>query len=281
MINEVASRLLEQIARELSAPEVIFPTSFELTIRVQAMLKDPNVSIDKLAEFIRTEPLMSSKIIAYANSAALRSAGGPEIMDLHAAIMRVGLDSVRTVSYSLAVEQLIRSKHMMPFQAVCDKIWEHSLAVAAIGRILAKRYKMNAEKAFFIGLVHDIGAFYLIFRCSKDEALAAQQDQLLELAYQWHDGIGHALLSAMGQPEDVLMAVQDHEAAQTIENIGNWIQLLSAADWLGQLISDWAPEKLRSLSGRWLSENLLSAEDQTEILDQAREELATLRAVLR
>lgn len=279
MFNEVASRLLEQIARELSAPEVVFPTSFELTIRVQTMLKDPNVSIDKLAEYIRTEPLMSSRIIAYANSAALRGAG-PEVMDIQTAIMRVGLDSVRTVSYTLAVEQLIRSKHMIPFQTLSSKIWEHSLAVAAVGRILAKRFRMNSEKAFFMGMVHDIGAFYLIFRCANDIELSSQQDQLVDLVFQWHDGVGHALLSAMGQPDDLLVAVQDHEASVEIDNVSNWVQLLSIADWLGQQIADWVPVENRTYAPRIISEKLLSTDDQAEILNQAQESLASLHSSL-
>lgn len=279
MFNEVASRLLERIAQELSAPEVVFPISFELTIRVQSLLKDPNVSIDKLTEFIRTEPLMSSKIIAYANSAAIRGAG-QETMDLHGAILRVGLDAVRTVSYSLAVEQIIRSKHMMPFQELSNLIWEHSLTVAAVCRILAKRAKMNPEKAFFLGMVHDIGAFYLIFRCSNDGELAAHRDQMLELVYQWHDGIGHALLSAIGQPEDIVMAVQDHEASNPITTLTTWPQLLSAADCIGQQIRDWATPALRARNLHTIAESALTTDEVAEIQVQAQEGLSSLRAAL-
>lgn len=279
MFNEVATRLLERIAQELSAPDLVFPTSFDLTIRVQALLKDPNVSIEKLAESIRTEPLMSSKIIAYANSAALRGIAG-EIMDLQPAILRIGLDAVRTVSYSLAVEQIIRSKHMMPFHDLSNAIWEHSLTVASIAKLLARRVKLNPEKAFFLGMVHDLGAFYLIFRCAEDPALAANRPQLLELVFEWHDGIGHALLSAMGQPEDVVTAVQDHEATVTIDNLNGWTALLACADQLSQPISDWVPAELRGRRPRTLAESLFSETELAEIETLARENLAALRAVL-
>jgi putative nucleotidyltransferase with HDIG domain len=279
MFNEVATRLLERIALELSAPDVVFPTSFDLTIRVQALLKDPNVSIEKLAEFIRTEPLMSSKIIAYANSAALRGIAG-EIMDLQPAILRIGLDAVRTVSYSLAVEQIIRSKHMMPFHDLSNAIWEHSLTVASIAKQLARRIKLNPEKAFFLGLVHDLGAFYLLFRCSEDAALAADRSQLLELVFEWHDGVGHALLSAMGQPEDVVTAVQDHETPVTIANLNTWTALIACADLLSQPISDWVPAELRERKPRKLSASLFTDLELAEIETQAREGLASLRAAL-
>ncbi|NCS65976.1 MAG: metal-dependent phosphohydrolase [Hydrogenophilales bacterium CG03_land_8_20_14_0_80_62_28] len=279
MANEVAARMVEQIAFELSKPDVVFPTSFELTIRVQTLLRDPDVSIDRLTDLIRTEPLMSSKLIAYANSAALRSVG-PEVIDLHSAIMRVGLDAVCTASYSLAVEQIIRSRHMMPFQELSDRIWQHSLAVAAVARILAQQARMNVEKAFFMGIVHDIGAFYLIFKCAQDDQLSADREQLVELVFQWHDGIGHALLSAMNQTDDILTAVQDHEAATTVTSLATWTSLLSCADCLGQQITDWVPAALRARNPRSISEDLLTAEAQAEILEQAKKELTSLRGVL-
>lgn len=279
MQKEVTTRLLGQIAQELSAPEVIFPTSFELTLHVQNLLKNPDVSIEKLAGLVKTEPLMSTKILAYANSAAIRG-GGNEITELATAIMRIGFDAVRTVSYTLSVEQIIRSRHMLPFQQLSSTIWDHSLAVAAIARILAKRQRMNGEKAFFMGMIHDIGAFYLLFRCSQDAEVAADRDALIELVFQWHDGIGHALLSAMDQPEEILTAVQDHEAPSTVTTLNNWTTILTCADCLGQQIADWVPEALRASHPRAISEDLLDLDAQAELLEQAREDLASLRAAL-
>jgi HD-like signal output (HDOD) protein len=277
MFNEVATRLLEQIARELSGPDVIFPTSFELSMRVQALLKNPEVSIEKLAELISAEPLMSTKLLAYSNSVAVRGVG-PEIVELHRAIMRIGFDAVRTVSYTLSVEQLIRSKHMQPFQGLSNAIWEHSLAVAAVARQLARRQRMNPEKAFFMGMVHDIGAFYLLFRCSQDTELATDADELLRVVFQWHDGIGHALLSAMDQPEDILLAVQDHEAPAVVASLNNWTAILTSADLLAHSLADWVPDELRT--ERSIAETLLGAEERERILAQAREELASLHASL-
>lgn len=279
MNNTSAAHLLQQIAQELSGTDVIFPTSFDLTLRVQTLLKNPDTSIKQLAGLIRTEPLMSAKVLAYANSAAVR-AFGPEIADLSQAIQRIGTDAVRTVSYTLAVEQIIRSKHMQPFQDLSHAIWEHSLCVAALARLLARRQRMNPEKAFFLGMIHDIGAFYLLFRCTLDPALAGNRPELLEMVFQWHDGIGHALLSAMGQMEDILVAVQDHEAATTITSLSSWTAILVSADCLAKEIRDWVPEALRANCPRVISEAVLKTDERAELIAQAREDMASLRAAL-
>jgi HD-like signal output (HDOD) protein len=243
------------------------------------MLKDPDVSIQRLTELIRAEPLLSTKLIGYANSAALRGAG-KSIEDLQGAIMRVGLDAVRTVSYSVAMEQMIRSKHMQPFQDISNHIWLHSLAVAAVGREVARKVRMNPEKAFYLGIVHDIGAFYLLFRCTTDSVLTSDRLQLQELIYEWHDGIGHALLSAMGQPDDILDPVQNHESPGAIGRLNNWTAILATSDTLGQLIDDWVPAEIRAQNPRCVDESVLAAADQEDIMDKAREEMNTLRAAL-
>lgn len=279
MNNVATARLLAQIAQELSESYVVFPTSFDITLRVQHMLKEPDISVEMLAKVVKTEPLISSKLLAYANSAALRG-GGPELIDLTNAIMRIGFEAVRTVTYTLAVEQIIRSKEMLPFQALSKAIWEHSLAVASIARQLARRQRMNREKAFFMGIVHDIGVFYLLFRCGRDPSLEITREELLELVYTWHDGIGHALLAAMDQSEDILTAVQDHESPCEILHLNNWTSILQCADHLSQTISDWVPEAMRANHRNVIPESVLSAEEQTDILAQAADELDSLRATL-
>jgi len=140
---------------------------------------------------------------------------------------------------------------------------------------------MNAEKAFFLGMIHDLGAFYLLFRFSREPELAADLHALTDLIFQWHDGIGHALLSAMDQPEEFLIAVQDHESPASVETApSNWTELLACADTLGQELSDWAPAELRLQNPRRIPESLLDPAARTEILEQAREELASLRSAL-
>ena len=93
MPDDVSPRLLSQIAQELSAPDVVFPTAFDVTLRMQNMLKRADVGIEEISDLMSTEPLMSSKILSYANSAAVRGSG-PEISELHKAVLRIGLDAV-------------------------------------------------------------------------------------------------------------------------------------------------------------------------------------------
>lgn len=245
MASPATLKLLEKIAADLSRENLVFPTSFNITLKVRDLLRDPDISIEKLAKALQSEPIISTKLIMMANSAALGPANGNPVRDLNGAIMRLGLDAVKSVAFTVAMEQLVRSKHMAAHTGLSAKIWEHSIYVAAINRQLAKHFKrVKPDEAFFAGLVHDIGAFYLLFYASQDPELAESTDDIMDLMIHWHDGIGHALLDALGhQSEELLTAVQDHESTAPLKQLVSLTEILIAANRLANQTISWHPDE--------------------------------------
>lgn len=278
MTLPAAQKLLEKLAEDLSRGDIVFPTSFNITLKVRDLLRDPDVSIEQLARVLQGEPIISTKLLRMANSAALGPAGGAAVKDLHGAIMRLGLESVKSAAFALAIEQLSRSKHMSAYTDLSSGIWEHSILVAAIARQLAKHFKKaKPDEAFFAGLVHDIGAFYLLYYASQDADLAHEPEAMLDLMIGWHDGIGHALLDALGQQsEELLMAVQDHESTDPVASIQGLGDILRVANGLANRSVSWHHQD-RS----WcVPENLIDADDLQAILDASQTDIAELRASL-
>ncbi|MDR2837865.1 MAG: HDOD domain-containing protein, partial [Azonexus sp.] len=207
MANSSTFKVLEDIARDLSGNEITFPTFLNITFQVRSALKDPNLSIEKLAKLVGAEPLMSTKIIRMANSVALNPSGR-EVADVKSAILRIGMEAVRTVSFAVAIEQLLKSKQMKVFEDMSARLWAHTAHVAALCRVLSRKLThINGDEAMFAGLVHDLGIFYLMSRAASFPELVADRVELHGLLAGWHDNIGHALLSALGSPESVLVAV--------------------------------------------------------------------------
>ena len=167
MSKPITFKILEDIAKDLSGSEITFPTFLDITFQVRTALKDPNLSVEQLAKLVGAEPLMSAKIIRMANSVALNPSGR-EIADVKSAIVRVGMEAVRTVSFAVAMEQLLKSKQMQPFEGISQRLWEHTSHVAALCRVLARKLaKINGDEAMFTGLVHDLGVFYLMSRAAN------------------------------------------------------------------------------------------------------------------
>lgn len=280
MVNPVTFKVLEDIAKDLSGSEISFPTFLDITFQVRTALKDPNLSVDQLAKLVGAEPLMSTKIIRMANSVALNPSGR-EIADVKNGIIRVGMEAVRTVSFAVAMEQLLQSKQMKPFEDISRRLWEHTAHVAALARVLARKIaKINGDEAMFTGLVHDIGVFYLMSRAAGFPELVADKVELHALLVGWHDSIGHALLSALGSPESVLVAVQEHETDREITELKSLSDVLYVANKIANRASSWRDPELDGEVDTSMVDSLFDEETLAEIVNESEEEVTSLKKAL-
>ena len=280
MSNALTFKILEDIAKDLSGDEITFPTFLDITFQVRTALKDPNLSVEQLAKLVGAEPLMSAKIIRMANSVALNPSGR-EIADVKSAIIRVGMEAVRTVSFAVAMEQLLKSKQMQPFENLSQKLWEHTSHVAALCRVLARKLaRINGDEAMFAGLVHDIGVFYLMSRAANFPEIVADKVALHGLLVGWHDNIGHALLSALGQPESVLTAVQEHETDREVKEIKTLTDVLYVANKIANRSASWREAEFDDAVDTSMLEEIFDAETLAEIVDESQEEVQSLKTAL-
>lgn len=280
MANQICFKILEDIARDLSGAEVSFPTFLDITFQVRTALKNPNLTVDQLATLVSAEPLMSAKIISMANSVAMNPSGRA-VADVKTAISRVGMEAVRTVSFAVAMEQLLKSKNMQPFEGLSQRLWEHTVHVAALCRLLARKLsRTNPDEAMFAGLVHDIGIFYLLSRAANFPELIADKAELHALLVQWHDNIGHALLAALGQPEEVLKAVQEHEIEREITQVKTLPDVLFVANKLANSVSSWRDPAFGEPVDTSALSALFDAETLQQLLAESDEEVASLKAAL-
>jgi HD-like signal output (HDOD) protein len=279
MTQEAVFKILETIADDLSGEEVTFPTFLDITFRVRALLRTPNYSVEQLSQLVAAEPLMSTQLVRIANSVALNPSG-QRISDVRAAIVRVGAQTVRTVSFAVAMRQLAHGQEMLAFKDLSRKLWEHSAYAAALCRALARRLckgKIKEDEAMFVGLVHDIGAFYLLFRAARFPELTQDEESLKALLIEWHDSIGVSLLSALGQSEEILAAVQEHEQAREISTIQNISDLLYVANLIANLIAPWYEVQPTESD---LLTKLFDADTLQEFLGESETEVGSIKQAL-
>ncbi|MBK9785081.1 MAG: HDOD domain-containing protein [Betaproteobacteria bacterium] len=202
--------MLADIAKELSG-EVIFPTYFDAVLRLRKVLQDSSLSIIEIAAAVSMEPLIGAKLLHLANSVAFNPAG-LEVVDLKSALTRLGVNAVRTTAMSIVMSQLMRAKGMANFAELTHALWDHSIKTAAAARIIAKNLtRLNPEEAMLAGLIHDLGAFYMLYRATQYEELRHRPDSVRYLIIQWHESIGVSLLNAIGIPEEIVDATVDHD----------------------------------------------------------------------
>jgi len=211
-------QMLEDIARELSG-EVVFPTHFDVMMRLRKALQDDQCGAEQIVAIIGLDPMVSTKLLRLANS-AMCNPQGEVIRDLKNAVTRLGLNVVRNTAMSVAMNQLLRSKNMGGFEHLTRPLWEHTMYAASAASVVARRLtRINPDMAMFAGLVHDLGAFYLVYRAAEYEELRIRPETVKYLVFEWHDSIGHSLLGALGVPEEIADAVNDHDFVRGLPDL--------------------------------------------------------------
>lgn len=203
-------QMLEDIAKELSG-EVVFPTYFDAVLRLRKVLHDTNQPLANIAAVIAVEPLISAKLLHLANSVAFNPAGH-EVVDIQSAITRLGINVVRSTAMAITMGQLLRAKGMANFADITQVLWDHSIRTAASARVIARqRTSINPEEAMLAGLIHDLGAFYMLYRATQYEELRSRPDSVRYLIIEWHESIGVSLLGALGLPDEIVRATEEHD----------------------------------------------------------------------
>ena len=279
--EEFAYRFLQDIAQDLSQKELKFPTFIDASLGVRMALSKKDLSTADLAKVVRSEPLLSARVVALANSAALNP-GGREVSDLKNALVMVGQNAVRSLAVSLAMEQIAHAKELAPFAAQSRQLWEHSLEVAALACVLAKRRgSPDPDEALFAGLVHDLGHFYLMWRATRFPELVKRGDELRELVRNWHPGIGAALLQNLNLPETLTRAVDEHELPPSRLQPGSLAELLGVADRCSKASGIAPPPETTDGNPRELTGNSLDEDTARAILEEAAEDVKSLVSILK
>ena len=237
-------KMLEDIADEMSSGEIVFPTSFDIVIKLRDALRDPEVSVKRIVALIRSEPLICARLIHQANSAA-QGANQP-VTEVTAAIKRLGINAVRSAALAIAVGQLVRAKDLVDFKEFSRELWLHSLHTAAAAEVLARELspRISAEEAMFAGLVHDLGAFYMLYRAVQYAELRERPDTVRYLIAQWHESIGESLLHALQLPEHIVESVRDHDQPREpmLDTPRNLREVVYAANVMAGGSMEWADD---------------------------------------
>ncbi len=261
-------RVLEDISRDLSG-EVNFPTCLDAAVLVRNTLRDPEVTLDRVAAVVGSEPLIASKLLRLANSVHYNPAGR-SVTDLRNAVSRLGFETVRTVSLAVAMDQMVKARNLSAFAGIARETWEHSLQVAAIARVLARRIgRINQDEAMVAGMVRPIGVFYLLYRASEHPDYRADPTLALALVEGWHASIGEALLQVLGLPPRIVEALRT-----PLPQVENPCTLGDVVFFAARLAGD-APAWLR-IAG----EVKVDLTQYADLLAEAADDIAELRAAL-
>lgn len=201
--------ILAAIADTASRDDLMFPTTTKMAINLQRVLDNPNCSIDQLAKLVRADPLLSVRIVAVANS-VIYNRSGHAIDDPKSAVALIGFQIMRALAAAVVVRQMEGMARTPKHRQLAVRLWEHTAHVAALAQVIARRVThVNPDTAFFAGIIHEVGGFYLISRARDYPGLLEGEHGSL---LAWDEGgaaeVGRAVLARLGTPGTVTEAIE-------------------------------------------------------------------------
>lgn len=282
IMNKTAA--LKSIVEQASKGDLVFPTNVNASLKIQQALDDPDCGIETAAKLVMTEPLMSARVVAIANSVAYNRFGGG-VTNIRTAITILGFNTLRSVTASVVMRQLSAAVSDPAIRAKMEALWRHSAYVAALSHLIARKVsKVDAETALFAGIVHEVGGFYLLSRAQEFPALLEidpsppPSDALAETDETF---IGRAVLNKLLVPKRVVSAVEALWYGMRVmppETLGDTLLLANELAAVPSPLDPRSPESIRQSASE--IDFAVGEGTLTSILSESAEEVDALTASL-
>jgi len=144
-------------ARRLFKDTTDLPTLPAIVSKVVSMLDDPEASPDDIADLMLSDQVLAARVIRVVNSPLYRTSSA--IMSVKRALIFLGFKSVREMILTSYFVDGFKNKNQ-PFDM--KMFWINSFSAGAISRHIADQVDYpDIEKAYLVGILHDIGKVFL------------------------------------------------------------------------------------------------------------------------
>ncbi|MBI5186799.1 MAG: HDOD domain-containing protein [Nitrospinae bacterium] len=203
-------RLLVQRIKDL-------PTVPSVLMKLLSLTADASSSVGQLAEIIGMDQTISAKLLRLSNSAFYGCRG--KVVSVPRAIVVLGFNEVKSLALGMSVFHAFSQKKAAKGEISIENLWKHSMATAALARLLAKRRGDSADSTFTGGLLHDIGKVVLLNSFKEEYKKAAEmvsetgcslpeaEEKIFRVT---HETIGEWLCRKWSMPEEIVQCVKYH-----------------------------------------------------------------------
>jgi len=236
----VVDKLTDIILKRLDSDNLLVPAMPAIAVQCMRLLEDPNQTFRMVGELVGKDPVLASRVLRLANSAAFP--GRTPATTLEQAIPRMGTEGLKLALVHYSMYQAFSSRDAR-IQSAFRGIWEHSLAVALIAKEIAGQLggqdAVDPGVAYLAGLLHDVGKPVVAALLLEAEKLASVHKSAVpwinhnvwrQVVDRSHRNIGVALSRRWQLPAEISSAVEKCAAydAAGVHSYSNIVCLANA-----------------------------------------------------
>jgi len=222
------------------------PTLPVIYSRLKKLLADPRSTAKEIGAMLEEDQALTTRILKIVNSALFSFP--KRISSVPHAVVILGIKEIKHITLAASVVDLfpeVGSTYNFNHKA----FWEHSLAVAACSRIIAKKVGImkvkDPEEAFTAGLIHDIGklisdqfmhdTFIKVLKTTAEEQIPYIQAEEKNIGFT-HQDIGRFLAEKWNLPLPFIEIISYHNTP-ILKNIDGTIFVLLAIVHLANILA--------------------------------------------
>lgn len=205
------------------------PTQRGIYHRVVEEVNSPHGSLERVAEFIANDPMLTARVLQMVNSAALGLRR--RFVDAHEAVIMLGGERIKSMIVFVEVFSICEKYRFIKFSP--EKLWRHSLLVGRIARDIMRsksRSGGDADASFTGGLLHDVGKLLLAINLPDryrevledigDDPLGDHWASEVKFLQTSHAEVGAMILESWNLPYPILEAVGYHHSPNRLSKDG-------------------------------------------------------------
>jgi HD-like signal output (HDOD) protein len=234
-----AGAFVDELNATLEGDGVELPSLPEVALRVRNALAHPHPNIGRIASLVGSDPALAARLLKVANC-SLFHRGSKKVNDLHTAIMRLGLKMVRNVVLSMAAQQVFIGYGTKAIRPMLEKLWRHSVLVAAVAHLVATRSKnVLPDEAFLGGLLHEVGGMYILMRAKDYPDLFEEQAAFQTVLQNMQSSIGAGIARSWEFPDDLVDAIEGHDSCNLIcGSPASLTEIVAVANFLSERLEE-------------------------------------------
>ncbi|MCD4721340.1 MAG: HDOD domain-containing protein [Desulfobacula sp.] len=229
------TQIVARIIKRFYKGKIKLPVLPRIVNEVQQLMESQDPSIEDLAEIVKKDILISSKLISIANSPLYR--GVDKADSLNAALLRLGIEASQGLIATLVTKNLFKSDNKI-LNRLLEKLWMHSFACACIGKRFAEELGIQkSETVFLMGIVHDIGKMLLLKAIADMDPKESFENMEIQVAiHEIHTTFGAAVLKKMRFSNEFIRIAEFHHWNDFSKNDEQELLIIHLSDYLAKEI---------------------------------------------
>lgn len=242
-----AARFMD-VQTKLRQGEIVLPAIPAVLTALQAKVRDPRSSLDDIATTVESDARVAADILRLANAPQFMHMG--RAANAKVAVTRLGLRHVHNLVQTIFLQGFCNVA-AGPYRKLLDAVWRRSVARGVsmralcdvINPSLGPARSLNADTAYLIGMMADVGASLLLWVVSEKSSGTLTRDDVSDLdgaiavVRRCHEELGRAMLSRWGLDELVCHAVAHHHREAPPAAGAEWWHLFALGDHLATGLS--------------------------------------------